>query len=125
MKTPHIQWIGNGNAIDLVFLKEADDASFPEAGQFVPYKFGHADREYILRETVGIADWYANVLAEVPCFYWDGTVCRPITCETASAICQSYVARILNEWHTEERMVSPSGRTVITFKKQHREMEEA
>mgnify|MGYP003334527593 CR=1 FL=1 len=110
----------------LVCLHEADDKKWPEAGEAVEYLFGFANRETILKGLVEVAEYMdsqSNGTVKLT-MYYDGKHVRIIDTKTAVQIAKSYRDRILNAWRLEERMVSRDGKTVITFKKQHKEMAE-
>lgn len=75
-------------------------SAYPAKGKFVPYLFGHADRDHILSEAVNMVNSMANNHFGTPhvCHYFDGRKVRKITMAKAVEIIREYEAGIRRQW---------------------------
>ena len=83
----------------IVILHPAD--AYPAPGEHVPYLFGTADRQHLLKEVPSLVDHFAseyNPAAKLILFF-DGSIIYPVSLEQAQSIAAEYVERIRREWH--------------------------
>ena len=81
----------------MVHLIAADQ--YPARGQYVPFLFGHAEREHLLDSAVGLAEHCAKDTQHI-CHYWDGRKLRQVTTAQALTIATEYSNTIRNQWRT-------------------------
>lgn len=103
---PFLHWACSSST-HIVMLVDAD--SYPPAGKHVPYLFGTADREHILRQSVEYAKYFLRPEGQRADGYlvhhYDGTRLRQITCADALVVAESYRGRIQREWR---RVLQPA-----------------
>ena len=91
---------------DIVGLYPAGDSRWPSTGERIPFLFGTADREHILR-TAEVTVSYRLKHDEQHAarwHYWNGCgTLREISGERALAIIRQYVAKTLAQWAREAR----------------------
>ena len=90
---------------ELAMLPDADDECFPPAGQRVPFLFGTADREHILR-TPAILAWTHNKpngVQPLLVLYFNGKTLLTIDAKKAQRIAEQYQATVQNTWNREKR----------------------
>jgi len=74
-------------------------SEYPAKDKFVPYLFGHADREHILHEAVNMVNCMANrKFGQHVCHYFDGRKVRKITMDKAVEIIREYKVGIHRQW---------------------------
>jgi len=87
----------------IVELYPADDPFWPPKGEKVPYLFGHADREHILRQAAGTARYIQKHEHILLVLYYDGQSLREITPEEAVRIAEIYEQVVRWAWaHARE-----------------------
>lgn len=83
---------------------------FPPKGQKVPYLFGTADREHILKGQVSVADYCLHYKERegtaMACHYFDGKTLRMIDLKKAKDILESYARQVRMDW--ERRVLAVS-----------------
>ena len=94
---PFLHWTRESGTY-ISFLPPAD--TYPAKDVYVPYVFGTAEREHLLREKVSMAEFCVN-----PCYsnaklvlYFDGLHFQKITAEKAVEISKEYRKHIQAEW---------------------------
>ncbi|KKL91508.1 hypothetical protein LCGC14_1893980 [marine sediment metagenome] len=85
----------------LIFLWPADSEGYPAAGVFVPYLFGSADRNHILREKASLLSAADNDLTLLR-LYFDGQQFRTVTREHARQIIADYTRDIERQWRPSQ-----------------------
>lgn len=96
---PFLHWT-HDTGTTIVFLMPKE--SYPAAGVYVPYLFGQADREHMLREVVTMAKFHVKSDSyRYTCHYFTGKTMRVVSIEEAVKIAEQYVRPILNGWHNE------------------------
>jgi hypothetical protein len=82
----------------ILFLIPANE--YPKEGDYVPYLFGMAGRDHILRQVVVMAEYWLNPCEVRPLLtlWFDGNKFHTITAEKALEIARSYWMRIDSEW---------------------------
>lgn len=83
----------------IVFL---DASTYPPAGKYVPYLFGSADRNHLLREVTNVATAYIRPGTETPdlVHHFDGKRLRRIDVDKAIEIAREFTRRIQGEWNS-------------------------
>jgi len=76
-----------------------DAAAFPEKGDRVPYLFGTADREHILKQAVECLT--GNTIAETALLvnYFDGKELKTVSLWTAINIAKRHRDAVIRKWH--------------------------
>lgn len=86
----------------MVFHTPPDDPEYPPEGKNVPYLFGHADREWILRGKRTMIEWHKresiDPLHKILITYYNGKTMVPIGIDRALTLAFEYERRILNAW---------------------------
>ncbi len=79
-------------------LPPADSPYFPEKGERVPYLFGTADREHILKQATECLT--GNTIAETALLvnHFDGKELRTVSLWTAINIAKRHKEYVLNQW---------------------------
>lgn len=88
----------------LTMLTPINDEEYPPCGKFVPYLFGTADRQHILKQKVVMAEYFtkpAHSPEKYTCHYFTGKTLRQITVQEAVKIAKEYVRPIETKWHQE------------------------
>lgn len=83
------------------FMIPAED--YPAKGEVVPYLFGNAGREHILRQFVETIEYMKQVNRQDLILYFDGKKLIEINQEKAEDLAQKYQWRILREWREVEK----------------------
>lgn len=99
--TPFLHWTSDFGT-HLIFLPPASE--YPKFGETVPYLFGHAGREHVLREKVNMAEHFtkpANSPHKYTCHYFNGFTVRCVSVQRAVEIAKAYSRPIEVEWHNE------------------------
>lgn len=85
----------------IIMLPAADDECYPPRGKFVPYLFGTADRDHILREKLSMAEYHtraANCPERFTVHHFDGRQLRKITVAKGVDLAKEYVRSIEHQW---------------------------
>lgn len=95
----HFTW---NSGTYLMLLRSAQNESWPKKGEWVPYLFGHADREHILNQLIEVMPAIGqNVVSLIQ--YYDGKKVSDIgTMDAASRIIRDYIRRVQVEWDCME-----------------------
>jgi hypothetical protein len=83
------------------FMIQAED--YPAKGKSVPYLFGTADREHILRQFVKVVVTMKTVNRQDLILYFNGKKLIEITQEKAESIARKYEDKIWRDWVKVER----------------------
>lgn len=86
---------------DLIDHIPAD--KYPARGVRVPYLFGSADREHILRGITSIVESIEKSGSRPVVHYFNGRELIPIDFELAKRVAQNYRRHIKQEWSTAEK----------------------
>lgn len=80
-----------------------DLSFFPKKGELVPYLFGTADRNRILKDSVYEIEYYSNATStEFLIHYFDGQKLVKIDFKKAIELKNEYLKKVLNIWEQEE-----------------------
>jgi hypothetical protein len=82
----------------LQFLFGADHESYPGKGVEVPYLFGTADRDHILRQSSSIAICEQRAGSSRIVHHYDGRQLRQISIQDAIDIAHVHVRRVRYQW---------------------------
>lgn len=82
----------------LHFLFGADHKSYPAKGVKVPYLFGTADRDHILRQASSIAICEQRLGSSRIVHHYDGKQLRQISIQDAVDIAHAHVRRVRYQW---------------------------
>lgn len=95
----HFTW---NSGTYLMLLRSAQDESWPKKGEWVPFLFGHADREHILNQHIEVMPAIGqNVISLIQ--YYDGKKVSDVgTMIAASEIIRKYIRRVQIEWNCIE-----------------------
>ena len=102
--TPYLHW-SRETGTDLEVLWPHDSEAFPAPGVTVPYLFGTADRDKILRDKQVAADHNHSPMS-IPCrlcLYFNGRTLREITTERVVEIVRDYIKSVRYQWDQEGR----------------------
>lgn len=107
---PFIHW-ARPCGTHIVFLPESTDSEYPAKGARVPYLFGTADREWILKGKQDIAFYHTekrNSPEQYRAHYFNGDTLHSVTVEKALDIVAEYRRAIEREWNrpTSEQLAS-------------------
>ena len=74
---------------------------YPKKGEYVPYLFGHADRDHLLEEASGIVNHYAKPYNDPPLMvlYYNGKTLRKIDLAQAAEIVRDYQGSVRAAWN--------------------------
>jgi hypothetical protein len=103
---PFLHWTRD-TGTNISFLIPWD--AYPKLGEVVPFLFGVADREHLLNEVVGFAEWHAKGINDPKRFtvhYFDGKKLKQITVQKAVQIAKEYAAGIQRLWNVEKNVLS-------------------
>lgn len=84
---------------DLVALYPANHVAWPAKGEVVPYLFGFADREHILKQTVEIVKYRATYGMNRLTLYCNGASIVEIRPSQAIELAQANQALVLSHWN--------------------------
>ncbi len=90
----------------LIALFPADSPTWPAPGVVVPYLFGTADREHILRETVTACDYCTDNSPHLLTMHFDGKKFHHITDQNTKDIAIDYTRRVEHAWKTARRAIA-------------------
>jgi len=90
----------------MTMLIAADE--YPQKGEYVPYLFGHADREHCLNGVWDIVECCTTDGSHV-CHYYDGRTLKRITQNQARVIASEYAHTIRGQWKSGVNAPEPVG----------------
>jgi hypothetical protein len=82
----------------LIIMPGSQDETWPAPGDKVPYLFGFADRDHILKGKVHVAEYVAKDCPHHLFQYWNGRKLASITGEQVVLVLRQYQANILLAW---------------------------
>ena len=97
---PFIHFTGK-NGTDIELLPPYDHESYPPKGEKIPYLFGFADREHILRQKREVLSCYKSSRNEL-IQYYDGRKVKKIPFVQSVLIIRAYTENILNSWNRKK-----------------------
>jgi hypothetical protein len=94
---PFIHFTGN-NGTKIVFLPEHTSDAYPPKGEKVPFLFGTADRNWIVKQKLQILPALKEGNRTSVIQYYDGRKVKKITYVESVLLIRAYVADTLNKW---------------------------
>ena len=94
-ETPFLHFTGDTGTYLVLMIPGSD---YPNAGETVPYFFGKADRDRILRGKVTLVVHAKQTNRQDLILYFDGEKLSEVTQEKAELVIWKYQKRILREW---------------------------
>ena len=101
---PFLHWTRSCGTTIVFLPSHTDTDAYPPYGVRVKYLFGTADREHILKEKVGMAEYHtrpANSPEGYSCRYYDGTRMRCLSVQKAVEVAKAYAKPIEAQWHSD------------------------
>lgn len=86
----------------LEFLWSADSEQYPPKGEKIPYLFGTANREQLVKEKRNIINAIIEGNRSDLILYYDGKILKTITMNEYEYIVNQYISNVLNTWEREE-----------------------
>ena len=80
----------------LIVLRSASD--YPKAGEQIPYLFGTADREHILRSGMSIFECIDRERNTLAVHHFDGAKLHEIDMDKAKRVLQDYMDDVRRQW---------------------------
>lgn len=102
---PFLHWTRD-TGTHMVQMPPADSDVWPAKGEVVPFLFGRADREHILKSTTVLAgSIHRDQLVpgnkrQRAVYYFDGKRLRSVTPAEAYQVAQEYVRKVQREWES-------------------------
>jgi hypothetical protein len=102
---PFLHWTRSCGTT-LVHLEPQDP--LPKRGQRVPYLFGSADREHIVRQVAKVAELFCreNQPEPLTVHWFDGVKLRRISAKRALEVAHEYRRRLFDQWDSERKAVT-------------------
>jgi hypothetical protein len=94
---PFIHFTGT-TGTHIEFLYQHDSEAYPPEGEKVPFLFGTADRNCIVRQKIHVLSALKHGNRTSLIQYYDGRKVKKITFDESIILIRAYVADILNKW---------------------------